>query len=54
MDYYMIKSELRLVVDQYITQVSKGERDLIAAFIASAVARAVRDDVGGSYQRKNQ
>lgn len=48
----MIKSELRLVVDQYITQVSKGERDLIAAFIASAVAPAVRYDVGRSYQRK--
>ena len=48
----MIKSELRRVVDQYITEVSKGERDLIAAFIASAVAPAVRDDVGRSYQRK--
>jgi hypothetical protein len=48
----MIKSELRRVVDQYFTQVSKGERDRIAAFIASAVAPAVRDVVGRSYQRK--
>ena len=53
MDYYMIKSELRVVVNQYITQVSKGERELIAAFIVSAVAPAVRVDLDRSYQ-KNQ
>lgn len=29
----MIKSELRRVVDQYITEVSKSERDLIAGQI---------------------
>ena len=52
MDTDTIKSELRRVVDQYITQVSTGERDMIAAFIASAVTPAVRDDVGRGYQRK--
>lgn len=52
MDSHAIKSELRRVVDQYISNVGTVERDLIATFIASAVALAVREDVGRSYQKK--